>query len=453
MAEALGALVLIPVLTRAFTPIQFGLWDVTMTFFILTTMVASLALEPALAAFYFETEDIAQRRIVASTSVHFRVLFSVLLAGSIFVLAPQLSRLIFGTPEHAVYFRIVAGAAPFFLIVNIFKQLFRIDFAPGKFNVVAVGNAALYIALGVFLVMRMDMGVSGILLALLAAAVCFSCVGGLLSWRLLSFEFSSSTLRDMLAFSLPLLPYLLGYWIIDFSDRYFLTKLTTLEQVGIYSVGARISAIVALFATSFQMAWGPYALSFQHEPDAKERYSRGLFFFLLAALTVGTAIVVFARPILIVLTQPRYYGAEKVVGLLVLATIIHGAFLVISIVLMITKKTSLASVAILVGAGINLALNLLLIPRFGMVGAAVATVASYFVAVLLLYRFAQKHYPVDYKVPRIVKLALLSIATMIVSSLVGFEKSMLLDSIFRLLLMTAFLALLRQFFLPRPTSR
>ena len=452
-AEALAALALIPVLTRVFTPAQFGLWDVTMTFFMLTVLLASLALEPAVAAFYLETQQADKKRIVASTSLYFRIVSSVVAAVVIYLLAPQISIVVFNTAEHAEYFRIVSGAVPFFLIVNVCKQLLRVDFSPGKFNVVAVGYAALYAVLGMFFVTKLKMGVSGILLAVVAAAACFSFVGMFLSRKQLSFEFSGGTLMNMLAFGLPMLPTILGAWVIDFSDRYFLTRLSTLDQVGIYSVGARISSIIALFATSFQMAWIPRALSIQHEPDAKEKYSRGFYFFFLAALSAATAVVVFARPILVVLTQPKFYGAEKVIALLVLATVSYGAFLAISIGALITKKTFLASIAIMAGAVLNIILNFLLIPKFGMMGAATATLASYFVAFALLYGLLQRHYPIDFKIPRIAGLALLSISIMVVSSLLRFQKSIFIDILFGVLCIMIFLIVLKMFFLPKTSDR
>jgi len=451
-AEALAALALIPVLTRAFTPAQFGLWDVTMTFFMFTTLLTSLALEPAIAVFYLETQQIDQKRIVASSSLYFRIFSSVVAAIAVFLLAPRISSIIFNTVEHAPYFRIVAGAIPFFLVVNVCKQLLRVDFSPGKFNVVAVGYALLYAVLGIFFVTKLKMGVSGILLAVVAAATCFSLVGVFLSRKQLAFEFSGSTLMNMLAFCLPMLPTILGAWVIDFSVLYFLTRLSTLDQVGIYSVGARISSIVVLFATSFQMAWIPRALSIQHEPDAKEKYSRGLFFFLLVALSAATAIVVFARPILVILTQPKYYGAEKVIALLVLATVSYGAFLVISVGALITKKTSLVSIAITAGAALNIVLNFVLIPKFGMTGAAAATVASYLVAFMLLYGLSQRHYPIDFKIPRIAGLALLSISIMAVSSLLRFQKPIFIDLLIGVLFMMVFLVALKMFYFRRQTT-
>lgn len=432
-AEALAALVLIPVLTRALTPIEFGVWDVTMAFFMLTAMVASLGLEPALAAFYFETREPGRKKLVASTSILFRFLFSLLVGVLIFCLAPQVSQLIFGTSDYSAYFRIAAAAVPFFLAVNIFKQLLRLDFAPGKFNVVGVGYATLFAALAIFLVLKLKMGVSGVLYGILASAFCFSIVGAVFTARHFSLGFSGKVLKDMLRFSLPLLPAILACWVIDFSDRYFLTKLSTLEEVGIYSVGARISSIIILFSTSFQMAWGPFALSIQHEGDAKAKYSRGLFLFLGAALAGAAAIAIFARQILVVLAQPKYYEAERVIGLLVLGTVAFGAYLIVNIGLLITKKTTLTSLAISAGAVLNIALNFLLIPAFGMMGAAVATLASYFTAFVLLYIFAQKHYPVDYRPARIAGMVLLSILAIALSSAVRFD-SALVDLLFRIIL-------------------
>ena len=450
--EGIAALALIPVLTRALTPVEFGVWDVTMTFFLLTAMVASFGLEPALAAFYFETRETDRRKLVASTSIQFRLISSMVVAGVLFALAPRISRIIFGSSEHVAYFRIVATALPFFLAANIFKQLLRLDFAPGKFNIVGVGYAVLYAGLAIFLVLKMKMGISGVLLGILAAAVCFSIVGGVFTARHFSLRVSRRVLKDMLRFSLPLLPSLFACWVIDFSDRYFLTRMSTLEQVGIYSVGARISSIIILFSTSFQMAWGPYALSIQHEGDAKDKYSRGLFLFLYAGLASAAAITIFAKPILVILTQPKYYEAQKVIGLLALATVVYGAFLVLNIGLMITKKTTLTSLAITAGAVLNIALNFLLIPRFGMTGAAVATLVSYLTAFALLYLFSQKHYPIDYKLARMAGLALLSIGAMAISSAVGFDSAPV-DFLFRMLLFVGLLYLLLRIFVLRSGER
>jgi O-antigen/teichoic acid export membrane protein len=248
-------------------------------------------------------------------------------------------------------------------------------------------------------------------------------------------------LKDMLKFSVPLMPALFAVWVIDFSDRYFLMRMSTLEQVGIYSVGARISSMIILFSTSFQMAWGPYALSIQHEADAKNRYSRGLFLFLCAALTAATAITVFAGPILAILTRPEYYEAEKVIGFLTLGTVAYGAYLIVNIGLLISKKTILTSVAISIGAALNIILNFLLIPRFGMMGAAFATLAAYLVALALLYGFAQKYYPIEYPAGRSALAGLLSVLTMAASSAIKFD-SVPADILCRLVLVAVFAILM-----------
>lgn len=452
LGEGVAALVLIPVLTRAFAPAEFGIWDITMTFFLLSATTASLGLEPALAAVYFQTLDEDRKRLTASTSITFRLLSSMAVAVPIFILAPRISAIIFGTSEHAIYFRLIAGAIPFFLAANIFKQLLRLDFAPWRFNIVGAGYAVTYAGLAVFLVLRLKMGVGGVFVGILVSAVIFSLVGGVFAARHFSLQFSGQALKDMLAFGLPLMPLLFASWVIDFSDRYFLSRMASLEEVGIYSVGARISSMIILFSTSFQMAWGPFALSIQHEDDAKDRYSRGLMLYLCAALAGATGIVVFARPILVLLTQPKYYEAGRVIAPLVLSTVAYGAFQIANIGLIITRRIALSSVAIAAGAVLNVGLNFLLIPRFGMMGAAIATLISYLAAFALLYMFAQRHYPVDYRPGRLALLVLFSALLMIISSALRFESSAALDFIFRTLLLAGYLFFVLIFFLPKPVK-
>jgi len=450
LGEGIAALVLIPVLTRAFSPAEFGVWDVAMTFFMLSATAASLGLEPALGAFYFGTRDEARKKLVASTSIWFRLLSSLAVAVPIFAFAPRISAVIFGTSEHAIYFRLIAVAVPFILGANIFKQLLRLDFSPWKFNIVSVGYAGAYAGLAILLVVRLDMGVVAVFWGILVAAAIFFVVGAIFSARHFSPRFSASALREMLGFGLPLVPLLFACWVIDFSDRYFLTRMATLEQVGIYSVGARISTIVLLFSTSFQMAWGPFALSIQHEDDARDRYSRGLHLYLCAALAGATGIVLFARPILVLLTQPKYYEAGIVIAPLVFSIVLYGAFQVVNIGLIITKKTVLSSVAIAVGAVLNVTLNFLLIRPFGMMGAAAATLISYLAALVLLYIFAQRLYPVDYRPARMAALLSLSAVLMMLSSVVKFEGfSGILELVLRALVFGGYLIAL-SFFLRRP---
>jgi O-antigen/teichoic acid export membrane protein len=118
--------------------------------------------------------------------------------------------------------------------------------------------------------------------------------------------------------------------------------------------------------------------------------------------------------------------------------------------LILTKKTFLTSVALGIGAVINIGLNFLLIPRFQMMGAAIATLVSYFVAVVILYRFSQRHYPINYRLSKIAGLTALSIITMSAATVFRFKDSIAVDSLFRSLLMIAFLIFVGRFFLLQP---
>jgi O-antigen/teichoic acid export membrane protein len=145
-----------------------------------------------------------------------------------------------------------------------------------------------------------------------------------------------------------------------------------------------------------------------------------------------------------------YYGAEKVIGLLVLSTIAYGAYLILNIGLMVAKKTSYTSISVAAGAILNLVLNFVLVPRFGIMGAAVATLISYCVSVAAVYWFANKWNPIDYRIRRIGKLILLSVAAMLIASIIDIESSVALDVLFSVFLFGIFLFGIRRFFFRIP---
>jgi O-antigen/teichoic acid export membrane protein len=447
--EALAFLALVPVLTRALSPAEFGVFDVSMTFMMLVATAASFALEPAVAAFYFQSQRPEERKSICSTAVWFRLVSSLIVAAFVFGLAPALSGLIFNTRAYAGHIRLVAGIIPCFLFVGIIKQLLRIGFSPFKFNLIAVGHAALYAALAIFLVTAIKMGVAGPLTAALVAGAVFSVIGSIVARNACSFRPSTSSLKGMFLFGLPLAPSLLACWIIDFSDRYFLTQMSTLEQVGVYSVGVKVSSIIVLFITSFQMAWAPVALSAQHEENARKKYAMGMLFFLAVSFAAAAALCIFSKSILMVLAEPRYYDAKLVIFPLTLSAIAYGAYLIVNIGLLITGKTVFASVAIGAAAAVNVLLNYLLIPKFQMIGAAYATLLSYLLAVVLIYVFAQKRYPVPYDLARISEMVFVSLTAMTVGASIEIERSPLIDLVFRVFLLTALLAALFRIFTRR----
>ena len=184
-------------------------------------------------------------------------------------------------------------------------------------------------------------------------------------------------------------------------ERYALLRLGSLTDVGLFGVAARVATFVTLVSMAIDIAWTPFAMSIQRDPDAPAVYARALSWYLLLAGAAGTVLAVFAREALAVLTTPAYYGAAVIVGPVVAALVLRGASNIVSIGAMVTGRTRAVSGAALVSSAFQAACLLALVPLLGAVGAALATMGARLLAVVVLHLRTRRDYPVPYAWGRI----------------------------------------------------
>jgi O-antigen/teichoic acid export membrane protein len=216
-------------------------------------------------------------------------------------------------------------------------------------------------------------------------------------------------LKQLLRFGLPLVPAALAYWALNLSDRFFLQKYADLSQVGLYSVAYSIAAVLHMIMGWFNTAYAPYCYSIAKEPEAGTVYARVMLYSLTLLTLAGFGLSLFAREALTLLTPPAYHSAATVVPLIVLAYLFFEVYYLLSFGMDLTKKTGYAPFIIGASALINLCLNLILIPRFQMLGAAIATVISYMLLPIIEYPIVRKLYPVPYEWGRLAKLFIVSV--------------------------------------------
>lgn len=191
--------------------------------------------------------------------------------------------------------------------------------------------------------------------------------------------FSRQELRRALRFGLPSVPALLADWVMQFSDRLFLTRFAGIAQVGVYSLGYRIGLIEQqILGTATQAAWDPFVLSEYRAKDASKTIGRVATYFAI----IGMALVVFisaSAPILLIVVhaRPAYQAATSVVFLIAFANFFAAMQHLFSAPTSIRVRPELGTLFRGLGAAVNIVLNFALIPEFGMIGAAWSTVATF----------------------------------------------------------------------------
>jgi O-antigen/teichoic acid export membrane protein len=253
------------------------------------------------------------------------------------------------------------------------------------------------------LVIGMGLGVFGVVLADVVVTACFTLV--LLRWfvPLVRPVFSRHLLSESLRFGLPRVPHGVAHQVIAVADRYILGRFVTLHELGLYSTGASFGLAMKLFLSAFEYAWAPFYFGTMRDRDAKAIFSRVTTYAIAVLVLLASGLSAIAYDLVSVMTRPEFRYASRVVPWIGLGVALQGVYLLTSIGLNITKRTEYYPMATGIAAATSVAMNFALIPRFGIVGSAVANTLAYAVLAGVSWRFSQQLYPIRYEGRRLLK--------------------------------------------------
>jgi O-antigen/teichoic acid export membrane protein len=265
------------------------------------------------------------------------------------------------------------------------------------FVAVNVARLIVTLSLTIWLVVELRLGIRGVLLGNLIATASMTVALGIFMIRRLGIPFSSERFRSLVRFGTPVVVWTVGSFILTFSDRYFLNHYTGQSAVGIYSLAYKFSFLLtALAAAPFSQIWEPRRFAIAKQRDASAIYRRAFLYLNLAMFIGSAAIILFVKDVLRIMADPAFLPAYRLVPLLLAATIIQQWTGYCNLGLYLKNATNLYGWSAVIGVIATLVLNTLLIPRYGMFGAAWATVAAYAIRFVPVYVFAQAKYRVDY---------------------------------------------------------
>ncbi len=420
LARTIGFFVL-PILTRIFTPADYGTIELLTTVSGFVHVFMSLGMDSAQTYYFYESRDNEHKKKVIRTTLGFYISWGIIIFLICFGLIPVFNQILFDGESPEIYFIMVLVTAFFTNLQSNFTNLFRLLFKPWNYLTTSLTNTILGYGLAILLVVYLQKHISGYLFGHIISAVTVMLVSVFLLAVYLDGKFSWNLLKDMLKYGTPLFPTSFALWLIRLSDRYFLAQYLDLKDVGIYAVGAKFALIIALGTQAFRLSWMPLSMSISKEPDANKFYLiLGKGYLVLGS--IGVIILTgISMPLMMLLTIPEYYSGFKVVGLLSYGAIFYGFYTISGLGVWLGKKTIYVTVAIMVSAIMNLAFNATLIPIMGIIGAGLASCLAHVVGNLLTLYFSEKHYPIGFSMISVIGIILLTL-------LIIFTQIFILDS-------------------------
>jgi len=393
----LFTIMLTPIYTRVLTTGDYGTVDALMMLSSALTTLGALGVPTALPAFYYEPQRQAQQQQILSSAVWVSGGWSLLLASGVFVGAAQMTQITLNRTDVADLLAWLAIGLPFAVMYQVQTTVLRLQFAVWRANVLALLYLLVFASANLILIVWWRRGSAGVIQAHMVTMVIMGLLGLALAPGSVRRMPRLDLMRGLVQTGALLVPGSMAAWVLMYQDRLFLVRYVSLEQIGVYAIAVRLASTLSLLVEPFKAAWGPLALSIQQQHDAAQAYTRVFIYYCVGGLGVALALSLLAPEILCIVTTPAYVEAATYIWLLTLMSLTSGLQTIMAVGLYIKKQVRHLGWTVVVAAGLNTLLNLLLIPRLGVMGAVIATAIGYLTAPLLTAGVAQRWHPLPYQ--------------------------------------------------------
>lgn len=363
---------MVPFYTTMLTTAEFGTIEFVNTTITLLLPLLTITISEALVRFTLAAEK--NKNQVFSTA------FSIALLGIVFFLliSPFLIRI-----------EVLMSIYPHMLFLYVGKTMYEIliSFAIGlnKFYVVSTAgilNTVTVISLNLLLLLHYEMGIRGYLLSyILSNIISVLYIASKIRisnywtnpWRI-----KWELVREMVQYSIPMIPNSLGWWINNSADRYMLSYFKGIGEVGLLAGAYKIPSVLYVVTSIFASAWRVSSVENFGSSESKRFYNQIYSGFSIVLLFLAWILMVFSKEICSLILKKDFFQAWNLVPLLILAFLFQAKSSFLGSIYTASRKTKMLFISTIAGAVLNLGLNYLLIPSLGSLGAVIATLLSFY---------------------------------------------------------------------------
>lgn len=401
---------LIPLYTRFLTPEDFGIVGYLQVFVQIGSTVLMLGFYGAQTRFYHEHKE--NRTILGeflfSTNL-FLVLVLLVFCVGLSVVGPNLFG---GRSPQAIPFSpylLIVIWSVFFIVLN--QMVIQYSVAAQEYKRAALLQIIQFFFTAAFTVVFIVIlrwgalgQITGIFLGQVSAFLLF-----FPSYlRLFRWRFSVQYVKYSLAFGVPIVFHLLATTVHNSVDRIMLEHYVSLDELGLYTLGYQIGMVMSVVTASFNQVWQPSFYSLMSSDSTSKEYEnrRILSLWLLAAGTICIVGMLWSNQLLAFFIPTSFIGVTRIVPIILFSYLVNGLYFFSVTPLFFYKKTQYLPLLTGFSALVNILLNSYLIPRYGIVGSAYATLISFCFQTLIVYIVSSRYFNPKYDLKKIIMLCL-----------------------------------------------
>lgn len=417
IAQKLIAFFLLPLYTTALTPTEYGVLGLITLTIQIGVMIYTLNISSGLFRSFYDYDTPQEQKVVVSTAFFITGISGLIFLVVGLIFADQLSYWLFETSQYRIYFTLAILTGFFSLFDGLMFTILRAQRKATQYTILQLTFLILNFGTIIFLVGIKQWGLTGVFLGQLIAEVFIVILLILTTKNFIALVFSYIEAKKMLSYSIPLVFAGLSGFVFTYIDRYFINAYLTLHEVGLYTLSYQLGMIVStLLITPLKLTWGPIFLSAKDSSNLDVLCAKTLTYVFFVGGVITLAVSLLAKEAILILSDTVYFAAYTYVPIIALTYLIWSSRSIVEIGILIERKTKITALIMFLGAIINVILNFLLIPPYGVAGAAYATLVSFSIIIIIDYAYNQRLFKVHYEWMRLLKVS----AVILILFFVGF---------------------------------
>lgn len=378
-----------------------------------------LGLDSGFIRIFYDLEE-SQRSRFAGTVALFSAGFAALTFALVWIFSAEVSRALFENVDGIAWVRLVAADLLASSFVFVPFALLRIEGKASIFSTYSLIRHAANTVLKVILVVS-GLGVTGALVSDVAGSALLAVLLFVELKKRATLAFDWAPLKEALRFGLPKVPHGVLVQTLNLADRRILESFVSLAEIGVYQVGNSFAAAMKFPLSAFEPAWQPFVFENAKKENGPKEIALVASRMSIVFVTVATGLALILPDVLRLVSRNKaYHAGAAIVPVMVLAYLFQGFFLLASVGITIAKEARYYPMITAAAATLNIVLNLWLIPYYGILASAWATVAGYALMAFLGASISKKLYPIPIQWPRISGAVVAGVGFFLIGTLVDY---------------------------------
>ena len=427
--------ILTPIYTRYFNPQEFGIYSLITMAISIVCPLCMIGTSDALFRIYFDNNDLSYQRKLISTGLKLVIYITGSVLIVFFIFRKPITIKYLGNIKYLDY--IILGIIIVFFrnITTITNSIIRMENNRKKIVQIILIQSVVTLLFNLLFIVVMHKDMRFILITNVINLIILFFITSEYGRKYLNFSdfrINKNISKEIVRYGLPLTPVFIAYWILSAGDKLILNYIYDTSAVGLYAVGMKLASIMSLFQVIFGKGWQFFSFSTMRDNDASRVYGKIFDLVVFVGVSIVTILLFYGDFIFKILFAKNYYEAWTISPILCIGPVIMILRWIAGIGTSIKKKTYLSTISIFLAAITNIILNFLFIPKYYLMGAAIATLISYIVMLIFAILLANPLFNVDFNKKRIIVTSAILYSSYVIKYKF-LENKLLLSTIFLLI--------------------